>query len=625
MDPERLRLCNVLQGSYKYMEDLLRLEANSAAAVPQLPPRAMVVSSPLHPDAWQRHLRGFPDPRFSEFLLRGLREGFRIGFQDHQACRKTKRNMRSAYEHPDVVQEYLDRETHLQRIFPLRSEEAQAVPRLQISAFGVIPKRGRVGKWRLIVDLSSPEGHSVNAGVTQDLCSISYTSVDEAVRLIQLSGRGTLLAKMDLKEAYRSIPVHPTDRPLLAVQWRDTVLVDGALPFGLRSAPKLFSAVADVLLWIFFKEGVQVAIHYLDDFLFLGPPGGSACAESLQCALRLCEVLGVPVASEKTEGPSTALTFLRVEIDSVAGQLRLPKDKLADLRGTLQAWMRPGRPCTPKGSGTKRDLLSLIGRLHHASRVVKPGRAFIRSLIDASMSVSPLDHHVSLNADSRADIAWWSVFVSEWNGVSLMLPPIAETTISSDASGSWGCGAVCDGRWFQLSWPMAWRGTPISPKELVPIVVALALWGPLWRGKQVQCLCDNIAVVYAVNRGSARDPKLMRLLRILAFLCAVHSIGITAKHIAGVKYTAADALSRNNLPVFFASTPQATPVPAGVPLCLQELVLNQTLRWTSPSWKRLFSTTLSTAWHLLPERPMPQPSGGTLPSALRPESPNHGQ
>ena len=107
------------------------------------------------------------------------------------------------------------------------------------STFGVIPKHGQVGKWRLIVDLSSPVKHSVNAGVTQDLYSISYTSVDEAVRPIQLFGCGTL----DFKEVYRSIPVHPADRPLLAVQWRDTILVVGALPFGLRSAPKLFSAV----------------------------------------------------------------------------------------------------------------------------------------------------------------------------------------------------------------------------------------------------------------------------------------------------------------------------------------------------------------------------------------------
>ena len=204
----------------------------------------------------------------------------------------------------------------------------------------------------------------------------------------------------------------------------------------------------------------------------------------------------------------------------------LPRDKLPDLIITLQSWGRPNRPYTTKRKGTKRDL-SLIGKLHHASRVVKPGRAFIRSLIDTSMSVASLDHYVPLGAGARADIAWWNSFVSIWNGVSLIPPTFFSATCNSDASGIWGCGAVCHGHWFQLAWPPSWNEIPIAPKELVPIVVAVALWRPWWRGKKILCHCDNIAVVFAVNRGSACDPKLMRLLRALACLCAVHSIHLT--------------------------------------------------------------------------------------------------
>ena len=149
------------------------------------------------------------------------------------------------------------------------------------------------------------------------------------------------------------------------------------------------------------------------------------------------------------------------------------------------------RPCRPRCKGTKRKLLSLIGRLHHASRVVKPGRAFIRSLIDASMSVALLNHHVSLNADAKADVAWWNSFISIWNEVSLIPPPFVSATCSLDASGSWGCGATCNGDWFQLAWPVSWRGVSISSKELVPVVVAAALWGPRWKGRKILCLCDS--------------------------------------------------------------------------------------------------------------------------------------
>ena len=597
------------------MEDLLKLEANSPAVLPHLPTRALEIVTLLRVEAWHSHLHHFPDKRFSRFILRGLREGFRIGFESLHPYRSSNRNLKSAHEHPTAVQTYLDREASLRRIFPLTQEEARAEQRIQISPFGVIPKRGKPVKWRLIIDLLSPTGRSVNDGVTQELCSISYTSVDEAVKLVQRLGRGTLLAKMDLKEAYRAIPVHPADRPLLSVQWQGTIFVDGALPFGLRSAPKLFSALADGLLWIFLQGGVQQAIHYLDDFLFLGPPSSQVCTESLHTALRLCEALGVLVAPEKTEGPASVITFLGIEIDTVAGELRLPAEKLQNLQQILLSWMQSSRPSAPKSTGTKRELLSLIGLLHHASKVVQPGRAFIRNLINASTTVSSLDHHVSLRADPRADVAWWNTFLSVWNGVSLMHPANTDTTIISDASGSWGCGAICDGRWFQLAWPGEWKDIHISPKELVPIVLAVALWGPLWAGKKIGCRCDNMAVVYAVNKGAARNPQLTRLLRVLGFLCGVHSISLTAQHIAGVRNVAADALSRNQLSVFFASCPQAVPIPSGVPLCLQELVLDQSLRWTSPSWKQRFITMLTTVSQLLPSCPMPPPNVVTSPSA----------
>ena len=64
------------------------------------------------------------------------------------------------------------------------------------------------------------------------------------------------------------VPVHPDDRRLLGMRWHGDILVDTALPFGLRSAPKVFSAVADALLWAMHQNGVINGLHYLDDFLF---------------------------------------------------------------------------------------------------------------------------------------------------------------------------------------------------------------------------------------------------------------------------------------------------------------------------------------------------------------------
>ena len=98
---------------------------------------------------------------------------------------------------------------------------------------------------------------------------MSYASVDDSVRCVMSLGKGALLAKFDIASAYRVIPVHPEDRRLLGMRWRGELLADRALPFGLRSAPKLFTAVAGALLWIMGRHGVSHALHYLDDFLIL--------------------------------------------------------------------------------------------------------------------------------------------------------------------------------------------------------------------------------------------------------------------------------------------------------------------------------------------------------------------
>ena len=160
--------------------------------------------------------------------------------------------------------------------------------------------------------------------------------MDDAVRRIRRLGRGIMLAKFDIASAYRMVPVHPVDRLLLGMLWRGKLYVDRALPFGLRSAPKLFTAVADDLLWIMGQHGVTEALHYLDDFLLLEASDSQQCAVALQTSLELCETLGIPIAAPKVEGPATVLPFLGILIDSGNGVLKLPSDKLLGLKRLIR-------------------------------------------------------------------------------------------------------------------------------------------------------------------------------------------------------------------------------------------------------------------------------------------------
>lgn len=67
----------------------------------------------------------------------------------------------------------------------------------------------------MILDLSHPQGWSVNDGIAPELFSLSYASVDQPAEQILTVGKGALLTKVDLENEYRMIPVHPDDRPLL--------------------------------------------------------------------------------------------------------------------------------------------------------------------------------------------------------------------------------------------------------------------------------------------------------------------------------------------------------------------------------------------------------------------------
>ena len=131
---------------------------------------------------------------------------------------------------------------------------------VHISPVGLVPEGHRGDAWRMIVDLSHPSGRSVNDLIPSDLCSLRYPSIDEAVDYSLALGHYTPLIKIDLKNACRILPIHHIphlthtnayrilpNTHLLGVCWEDGVYVDLCLPFGLRSAPKIFTAIADSL------------------------------------------------------------------------------------------------------------------------------------------------------------------------------------------------------------------------------------------------------------------------------------------------------------------------------------------------------------------------------------------
>ena len=535
--------------------------------------------SPLRVEVWEEELCRHPDQEFVCYLVAGISHGFRVGASRSGSLKPASRNMLSASQHPEVVEAYLQEEVSLGRLLPL---PPGVCPQLHISRFGVIPKSNNPGKWRLITDLSSPDGYSVNDRISPRLCSLEYITVDMvAKRALQL-GKGALLAKADVKSAYRIVLVHPQDIPLLGVAWNGVRYADRMLPFGLRSACKIFTALADALEWCCIRRGAQDLFHYLDDFVMVGPPGTAVCASSLRVFQEECRMLGVPLAPEKTEGPSTCLTLLGIEIDIVACELRLPAEKLQRLKVAVKEW-QGRRSCT------KRELESLVGFLQHAATVVRPGHSFLRRMFELVHTVREQHHHIRLNSHFRADLSWWALFAESWNDCSLATTK-ASVTVTSDASGSWGCGAYLDDgyRWFQWEWPEQARSKAIAVKELYPILIAAACWGSRWKGRTVLCRCDNMAIVQVLSSRYCRDRDLMHLFWCLFFFEASVQCAIIAEHVAGVANGLADDLSRNRLNSFLLQVPAAQEESETILPTLIGLLLTPDAQWASQSWMKLF-------------------------------------
>ena len=237
--------------------------------------------TPINTDKLESELLGHPDRSVADYVLTGLCHGFCLGFNPSVVfLRSASQNKSSALLQPEVIDNYLLAKMDKCRIagpFP-----TPPLTNLHISHFGVIPKKHQPGKWCLILNLSSPPGGSVNDGIKRELFTVQYMCVDDAIDGIMDFGHGALMAKFDIENAYRIVPVYPEDRFLLGMCWKDNFFIDLALRFGLHSPPFIFTTIADLLEWIL-RQNYNIGLikHYLDDFHTVGPPNSSQCSINL--------------------------------------------------------------------------------------------------------------------------------------------------------------------------------------------------------------------------------------------------------------------------------------------------------------------------------------------------------
>ena len=502
-------------------------------------------------------------PSIVEFLSSGFTAGFPLPHEGPQySCHAP--NLLSAIQNPLAVDTKLSKELIAHRLAGPFSSPPFSM--FRISPLGLVPKKTE-GEFRLIHHLSYPKGSSLNDGISDEYTRVSYATVADAIRLVTAVGPGCFMAKTDIKNAFRIIPIRPQDHNLLGICWRGLYYYDRYMPMGCSSSCRTFEIFSTAIEWVAQKKlHIPHILHLLDDFLIISP-SHNLCQKQLELFLMLSHYVGIPIVPGKTVGPSTTMAFAGIELDSILMEARLPQDKLVKCRDLISAFLK-------RRKVSLKEIQSLTGLLNFACTVVVPGRAFLRRLIDLTIGITRPHYLIKLSKEVKEDLLVWQHFLSGFNGHSFFLSEewcnSHQLKLYTNASGAYGFGAIFGKQWCYGEWPDSWRHLNIAFLEFYPIVLSLHLWGHEMANSRILFFTDNEALVHVINKQSCRDKALMFFVRKLVRVCLSHNVCFKAKHIPGLQNKLADALSRLQLQTFKQLAPAYMhQLPTEIPLHLQ--------------------------------------------------------
>jgi len=365
----------------------------------------------------------------------------------------------------------------------------------------------------------------------------------------KMEGLGTLrellrlndwMVKVDLKDAYFTVPIHVTHQPMLRFQVGLEHYQFTCLPFGLSCAPWVFTKVMKPVSIFLRSMGVRMIV-YIDDILLMAESAAQVKLH-LEALLYLLTGLGFIINVPKSvTSPTQQIEFLGLQVHSSTLRLSLPGEKLHHIRLEVNQTLQ-------KLQVTARQLAQVIGKLHAASQAVLPAPLFYRSLqgdLQRVLMSSNQDYtaFLTLSPPAREELLWWQERLSQWNGKALVHQK-ETVVIRSDASLQ-GWGAVCNGIRTGGPWSQEEQELHINCLELFAATLAVQSFLKDQVGVSVLLQLDNqTAVAYVNNLGGTVSPQLTRLAKELWMWALARDIILAAEHIPGITNCVADAESR---------------------------------------------------------------------------------
>ena len=533
--------------------------------------------SPIKVDILLKLLENYPNQSDRKILAEGFLFGFRVGYEGPRlptVCR----NLVSAFQNNTELEQKFLKELELNRIAGPFSY--RPFTNLRLSPIGLVPKKS--SGWRLIHNLSHPLGKSVNSHIDPENCSVQYTSFDKVLCTISEVGPNSLMGRMDVSSAFRLLPIHPDDFVLFGFKFNDYFFFDKCLPMGCSASCQLFEKFATFIEWLVRCRSKSSSVeHYLDDFFFVGKAYTEDCQFMMSTFRDICCEIGIPLAEDKTIGPSSTIIFLGLEIDTEKMVVRIPFEKLNETREKLLVILRSKKV-------TLRMLQSLVGLLNFCARAIPPVRAFNRRFCDAMSGVRKPEHFIRVSHNMKEDIIMWLKFLDEFNGTRKFGQNIwltnSQLNLYTDSTGNCelGCGVYFSGHWAYFPWPIEWTQTEIMLDmtflELVPILLAIYLFDIKFLNKQIMFHTDNKALVAILNKKSSKSCRVMQLVRPLVLKTMLCNMQFKACHIEGRFNCIADAISRKQWERFRRIAPTADVLPTPIPRDFLSLISNLRLR-----------------------------------------------
>lgn len=512
------------------------------------------IRSPLVPSSWEREMECFEQNDMIQFIRSGVSFGFPIVDNDVEIDHYVCDNYNSA--------KYGPANKFITDLFKQELEEGKLIETNEIPtcvhAIGAVSKKD--GQFRPIIDCKRPVGRSINEHMKTTWEEFSYESLDNVTACLK---QGNYLSTVDIRSAYRSVPVLPEHWKYLGMKWNvdgeEKTLLDTRICFGLKCAPYIFSCLSGFIVQCMRIRGFERTFCYLDDFILIGDTFDQ-CQQAQLTLIHLLGDLGFATNWKKCTSPSKNCIYLGVQIDTQLMQLRLPKEKLNKLHTELKFF--EGKP-----RATKRQLQRLVGILSHCGKVIRGSRTFSRRIIDLLRGLPDKNVRIKLSTEFEKDILWWRSFSKHFNGVSCIIQEtVGGLILHSDASLSgygfvhntdWGAGffntseepediCECDpshGHWANISIPYEYCDN-INVLEIVPILIAVNKYGYTWRNQKICWFTDNLQVVNMVNKGTSINDYCMEVLRCIFWCSVVFNFHIICKHIAGSDNIIPDQLSR---------------------------------------------------------------------------------